>query len=122
MSRRGERGSGSLLAGIGLWALALLVLVLLGAASFALGGHKVAGAADLAAVAGAQAQVGGADACGAARSSAAANDVEVVSCGVTGDEVEFVVTVSVRLPVGFGPVREALTARANAGVVTGADP
>ena len=72
MSRRGERGSGSLLAGIGLWALALLVLVLLGAASFALGGHKVAGAADLAAVAGAQAQVGGADACGAARSSAAA--------------------------------------------------
>lgn len=122
MSRRGERGSGSLLAGIGLWALGLLVLVLLGAASFALGGHKVTGAADLVAVAGAQAQLTGADACAASRASAAANDVEVVSCGVTGDEVEFVVTVSVRLPVGFGPVRDVLTAQSNAGVVTAADP
>ena len=120
MSRRGERGSGSLLAGIGLWALALLVLVLLGAASFALGGHKVAGAADLAAVAGAQAQVGGADACGAARSSAAANDVEVVSCGVTGDEVEFVVTVEVRRAFRLAGAMYWFPARANAGVVTGA--
>lgn len=121
MTRRDERGSGSLLAGLCVLALGLLVAALLAAATFALGRHRATGAADLAAIAAAQAQLAGADACAAAGRAAAANDAELASCAVTGDEVEFVVTVRVRLSVAFGPVREALTGRANAGVVTGAD-
>ena len=120
--RRDQRGNATLLVTVAvLVVVGIAALLLVGGVARAMG-ERVRGAADLAALAGARAQADNADACAAARSSATANGAEVVACRVSGDEVEFVVTVSVRLPVGFGPVREALTARANAGVVTGADP
>ena len=120
--RRDQRGNATLLVTVAvLVVVGIAALLLVGGVARATG-ERVRGAADLAALAGARAQADNADACAAARSSARGNGAEVVACRVSGDEVEFVVTVSVRLPVGFGPVREALTARANAGVVTGADP
>lgn len=83
-------------------------------------GERVRGAADLAALAGARAQADNADACAAARSSATANGAEVVACRVSGDEVEFVVTVEVRRAFRLAGAMYWFPARANAGVVTGA--
>lgn len=85
-------------------------------------GVRLEGAADLAALAGAAAQRDNADACAAARASAAANVGRVTSCTVTGDEVEFVVSVSLEAPASLWPIGSVgtLRAHAHAGLVTGA--
>ena len=117
---RGERGSATLLAGVAVLVVAAVaaVLVLVGTARAV--GERVRGAADLAALAGARAQGGNADACEAARSAAALNSAEVVSCRVTGDEVEFVVSVDLRGSLRVGVLEHWFEARANAGMLTGA--
>ncbi len=113
-----ERGSATLLAAIGIAAVVFLAGVVAFAAAMRAEAARVTGAADLVAVAGADAQLRGSDACSAARQASAANRVEIVSCRVTGDEVEFAVSVEVRqgrtrLPGRFRGV-------AHAGLVTGA--
>lgn len=120
MTRRGERGAGTLLVAVAGLGVALLVAVALVAAGFAWARHRVDGAADLAAIAGAQAQRGGEDACAAARASARANDVELDACAVAGDEVEFVVSVRTSLPLAWRPWADRVAGQAHAGVVTGA--
>jgi secretion/DNA translocation related TadE-like protein len=92
--QREQRGSATL------FAVALIgVLVLLGAALGVAGAmvhaHRVAqSAADLATLAGAQAQGQGTDGCAAAASVAAANGATVDSCTVDGFEVRLQVTVT----------------------------
>jgi secretion/DNA translocation related TadE-like protein len=93
------------------------VLVLLGAALGVTGAmvrdHRVAqSAADLAALAGAQALAGGGDPCGVAAAIAAANGAGVDSCAVAGLDVELRVTVTG--PHWLGQ-RHDLSAQARAG-------
>lgn len=119
---RGERGSGTLLASL---VVVLVVGLAVAVASFGVVravGVRLQGAADLAAIAGAEAQRANHEACAAARASAAANVGSVVRCDVVGDEVEFVVTVALEAPAALWPVGAVgtLRAHANAGVVTGA--
>lgn len=94
------------------------ILLVAGRASYER--SQVDGATDLAAVAGGHAQLAGLPACDAARRTAEANGVELVDCRVRGDDVEFVVSVSVRREVRWGPLDESVEAHAHAGVVTGA--
>lgn len=118
--RRCERGQTTLLACVLVLVIAFLggLLVLAGTARAV--GERARGAADLAALAGARAQGENADACAAARSSAGLNGVEVTSCRVTGDEVEFVVSVEVRAALRLAGTEHWFPARAHAGMVTGA--
>ncbi len=117
---RGERGQATLVACLAVAVIAIVTGVLVLAGTARAVGERVRGAADLAALAGARAQGENADACAAARSSAALNRVEVTACRVAGDEVEFVVTVEVRDVLRVGGVEHWFHARANAGMVTGA--
>lgn len=119
MTRRsataGERGSASLLV------IALLgLLMILGAAmSFVAGvvaDHRAAqSAADLSALAGAQALQRGQDPCAAANRIAAANGASVRSCDVSGEEVVVDVTVEARSYAGYSP---EVTGRARAGPIS----
>jgi len=82
-------------------------------------GHRAAAAADLAALAGAQAYGTGKDGCSAARTQATRNDQQLSSCSVVGDRVDFVLSVEITAPV---PTRVAvlpskITATAHAGPV-----
>lgn len=117
--RRGDRGAGTLLVAMLLALLVGLAVVVAGAAQVRATVVRLQGAADLASLAGAEAQRTRRVACPAARASATANGVEVVECLVEGDEVEFVVRVSVVAPVGVWPVGQIgqVRAHANAGVV-----
>lgn len=110
-----ERGSASLLV------IALLgLLMFLGAAmSFVAGvvaDHRAAqSAADLSALAGAQALQRGQDPCAAANRIAAANGASVRSCDVSGEEVVVDVTVEARSYAGYSP---EVTGRARAGPIS----
>ncbi len=117
---RDERGSALLWSSVVVALGAALVGLLLAVGALTARGHGVQGAADLAAIAGAQAQLAGQDACGAARRSAQLNRAEVTGCAVAGDEVEIVVTVDAAVTTGVGPWRATLAGHANAGVLTGA--
>ena len=107
-----ERGSATL------FALALIgVLVLVGAALGVVGAmvhaHRAAqSAADLAALAGAEARTRGGDPCLAAATVAAANGATVDSCAVEGADVRLQVTVAG--PRWLGQ-RHDLSAQARAG-------
>lgn len=88
-----ERGSGTVLM-LGV----MMVVMLLGSGLLVVGGyaitsHRAEAAADLAALAGAQAHAAGADACAAAKASAQRNQASVDDCAVAGDQRDFVVTV-----------------------------
>lgn len=112
-----ERGSGTLLASLVIAAVMGLTAALVVAGLVTGEGHRIQGGADLAAIAGAQAQLRGADACAAVRESADANRVGVRQCTVVGDEVEFVVRVEVDAPVRIGAWSSRIARRANAGIV-----
>lgn len=120
MPARGERGSGTLIAGVAAASITALVCLVVCAAVFARAQHRVDGAADLAAIAGGQAQLNGGAGCDAARASAAANGGRLDRCQVAGDEVELVVSVVVSAPVSLGGWSWRVSASAHAGVVTGA--
>ena len=86
---------------------------------YVVAGHRAAAAADLAALAGAQAYGTGKDGCAVARTQAARNDHQVSSCSVVGDRVDFVLSVVITAPV---PTRlpvlpSKITATAHAGPV-----
>jgi secretion/DNA translocation related TadE-like protein len=115
-----DRGSATVFA-------AAISLVLVMAATAAvlvvavvLAGHRARSAADLAALAGATAELGGGDACQAARANARTNDAEVTTCQVNGEMSSFVVAVSVTVPTGLrSPLPVAVGVQAHAGNVAG---
>ncbi|MGY1591097.1 Rv3654c family TadE-like protein [Geodermatophilus sp. SYSU D00708] len=112
----GDRGSATVwvVALAGLLAAIGMAVVLVGSA--VVGRHRATGAADLAALAGAESAVRGrSDACGVAAGVARANGARLTDCGVDpGAVVEVAVEVRVRLgPLGTG----SATARARAGPV-----
>jgi secretion/DNA translocation related TadE-like protein len=79
--------------------------------------HRARGAADLAALSGAAAYQQGHDPCRQARRTAHANGAAVQKCDQVGDQIDFVVTVRVAVPVRLrvpGLPRTA-TAEADAG-------
>ena len=91
------------------------------ALSYAATARSVRAAADAVAVSGAQAHAKGADACDEARRIAERNDVQVGTCQVTGDLLDYVVEVEVRRAVGWRlpGLPERVTAVAYAGSVAG---
>jgi secretion/DNA translocation related TadE-like protein len=110
-----ERGAGSVL-------MVAVVAVVLSAAAAALGlaaalvtRQRAEAAADLGALAGAQALLRGDDACGAAGRVAAAGSARVVACDAAGTTVHLLVEVALPGPLGALDVPPA-RARARAGV------
>lgn len=97
-----------------------LTLLLVVQAVLSSAAQRVRGAADLAALAGAQAQGAGLDACAAAGRSAALAGIMLGGCRVVGDEVEFVVRVEVATDVTLGAWVQRVEAHAAAGMITGA--
>jgi secretion/DNA translocation related TadE-like protein len=101
-----------------IWGLAIMGILLLlaafsaGVVSLVGARHQAEAAADLAAIAGAQAAVNGGDACRSARRIAVANGGELVACGVDDEVVE--VRVEVDSPRLLGQVW-TLIGRARAG-------
>lgn len=114
-----ERGSGTLLV------LSVVIFMLSLASVFSVfgryivAGHRAAAAADLAALAGAQAYGTGKDGCGTARSFALRNDQQLAGCSVVGDRVDFVLSVriSAAVPTRVPMLPRRITATAHAGPV-----
>ncbi len=103
-------------AAVGLLGLVLVVTALcLACGHVAVAAHRSAAAADLAAIAGAQALRVGDDACAAVEQTAARNGARVTQCVVDGADVR--VTVEVHTPEMVGLVwAPASTARAGPGL------
>ena len=115
-----ERGSGTMLM-IGVM-IVITVLALTGTfvAAYAVAVHRARAAADLAALSGAVAWSGGADACAAARTIAQANGTTLESCDRVGDRLDFVITVRVdrQVPPMMPGLPGEVSARAHAGPVS----
>ncbi len=114
-----ERGSGTLLvvgvmAVVGAVAAAALV-----AAAYLVAGHQARAAADLASLSGAAAFAEGRPPCPAARRIARADRGRVTACDQVGDEVDYVVSVTVAVDVGLRVpgLPRSLEGRAHAGPV-----
>lgn len=116
--RRDESGVATVLA-VGLMGMLLAVTTIATAATLvAVTGHRAAAAADLAALAGAQAVSDSRSACAAAALSARHNGGEVSDCSVAGLDVS--VTVAVTTPRVLGLVWSVpADARAGPGGVSG---
>ena len=98
-SARTQRGSGTVLV-IGVLAVAMLIsLAGVCIAGYLVTAHRAKAAADLAALAGARAQVQGTDVCGAVRANAQANGAQVDDCDLVGDDQDFVVRVRTKITV-----------------------
>ena len=109
--KRGEQGSGTLLvAGVVLVAMVITAVGLL-VGGLAVAQRGAANAADLAALSGAAEHAKGQDSCAAARRIAAQNGAALSTCKVSGDGLDFVVSVTVerelRLPLGLSPTVRA---------------
>jgi len=120
--RRGpdEAGSGTVLTiGGVVVVLALAVMVLFGVGAN-LAVHRARTAADLAALSAAAEYDAGEEPCGAATRVAGENGAALADCAVVGDSFDFVVSVTVSLPV-FGPawVPGQVRASAHAGRLSG---
>lgn len=117
---RGQRGSGTLLIAAVVLMVAALAGVGLVLAGYVAAQHAAAGAADLSALSGAAAQVGGTDACAAAGRVARANGVVLKACTVSGDSFDFVVRTTVTRQLRAPPGLPAtVTASAEAGRLSG---
>lgn len=97
--RRDERGAASILM-IGLMG----VVIVLGSAAIVVAGylaahHRARAAADLAALSGAAAYQEGHDPCAQADRAARGNGATVRHCDQVGDQIDFVVTVRVAVPI-----------------------
>ena len=112
MSRRPERGAATVLVVAVGGLLIMIGLAVAGVTSVVVGHRGAQSAADLAALAGAQAEVGGGDGCAAAGAVARANRARLTGCAVPGSDVLVQVSRSVR--PGFG-LRFVLEASARAG-------
>lgn len=94
-----ERGAGTMLTATAAGVLVLAGLVLALTLAVVVQGQQARAAADLGALAGASAHTTGQDACEAAAATVSANGAELVSCELAGDQVEFALTITVRLPL-----------------------
>ncbi|MEL4358310.1 MULTISPECIES: Rv3654c family TadE-like protein [unclassified Luteococcus] len=106
-----DRGGGTALTAALLLCLCAAMLVGVWIAGWVDSIHRARSAADLAALAGAQAHVGDGDACSAARAAAGRNGALLDSCAVQGGRRDFLVTVGVRMelrPVIGGSRREVV--------------
>ena len=112
MSRRPERGAATVLVVAVAGLLMMIGLAVAGVTSVVVAHRGAQSAADLAALAGAQAEVGGADGCAVAEAVARANRAPLTGCAVLGSDVLVQVSRSVR--PGFG-LRFDLAASARAG-------
>ncbi|QCW49505.2 hypothetical protein FE634_02095 [Nocardioides dongxiaopingii] len=109
----GEERGGATVVTLALAGVLLLLGAALGVVAALVVGHRTAqAAADLAALAAAQALARGSDGCGAAATVAAANGAALTGCAVEGREVR--VEVGVTGPRWLGQSGD-LTARARAG-------
>lgn len=117
--RAGERGSGTLLVVGVLAVVSAVAAAALVAAAYLVAGHQARSAADLAALSGAAAYAEGRDACAAARRLARANGGRVAACDQVGDDVDYVVSVTVAVRVGLRVpgLPRTLSGRAHAGPV-----
>jgi secretion/DNA translocation related TadE-like protein len=90
------------------------------AAVYLVAGHRAHGAADLAALSGAAAYAEGRSPCPAAARLARANDARLTRCDQVGDDVDYVVSVTVEVQVGLRVpgLPRALSGRAHAGPVS----
>lgn len=121
VSYRDERGSGSMLMlGVMVVILAFGATITL-VATYLLAGHQARAGADMVALSGAAAHAAGDNACRAARTMAEPNRVRVKTCTVVGDDIDFVVTVTVEVRVGtrFPGLPREVSAVAHAGAVEG---
>ncbi len=119
-----QRGSGTMIAAAGVLVAAVVAaaVILGGAATLAV--HRVRSAADLVAVSAAAEKSRGGDACQSARQLASSNGVSVRECRISGDDLDFVVSVTVTLPFThpLPGVPRVIEATAHAGRLTGAGP
>jgi secretion/DNA translocation related TadE-like protein len=118
-ARRDERGSGTLLM-VGVMAVVgVVAMMAVVAAAYLVAGHRAHGAADLAALSGAAAYAEGRSPCPAAARLARANDARLVACDRVGDDVDYVVSVTVEVQAGLRVpgLPHALRGRAHAGPV-----
>ena len=116
---RGERGSGTLLV-VGVMAVVGVVAVVATvAAAYLVAGHRARAAADLAALSGAAAYAEGRPPCPEAARLARSNGGRLQTCDRVGDEVDYVVSVTVRVDVGarVPGLPRSLLGRAHAGPV-----
>ncbi|MEL4503637.1 Rv3654c family TadE-like protein [Luteococcus sp. H138] len=107
----GERGAGTALTATLLLCLCAAMVVGVWIAGWVDSIHRARSAADLAALAGAQAHAKDGEACATARSAASRNGAALESCNVQGGRRDFLVTVEVRLelrPVVGGVRRQAV--------------
>jgi secretion/DNA translocation related TadE-like protein len=112
-----QDGSGTALTAAVILLVAVVAAGLLVIAGYLAAGHHARAAADLVALSGASQQARGGSACHAAARVAAANKVFLSDCRVSGDALDFVVTVIVARQVAAPAVllpRE-VTATAHAG-------
>jgi secretion/DNA translocation related TadE-like protein len=116
-----ERGSGTVLALAVVAVLVAVAMVSLVIVSWVGCVHRARSAADLSAIAGAQAYQSGRMACETAATTARSNGAELTSCRVLPGEGQFIVEVTVSGPlrpaIGGGP--KAVVEKARAGVVRG---
>lgn len=111
-----ERGSGTALIGVIIVAGALVASVAVTVSTYVLAANRARDAADLVALSGAAAAAVRGDACAAARQSAENNDVRLTACTVTGDALDFVMTVTVTVPGAAIPgLPDSVVATAYAG-------
>ena len=119
--RRGSaaRGSGTLLMAGVMGVVGVLFVVALLVAGYLVAAHRARGAADLSALSGAGTYQQGGDPCTAARRTAGANGARVTACDRVGDQVGFVVSVTVAVDVRvlLPGLPRAVAARAHAGPV-----
>lgn len=114
---RTERGSGSVLM-MGLMVAVLTVaMAAVYVGGYLIAGHRVRAAADLAAVSAAATYAAGGDGCRAAERNAEDNDARVVDCDRIGDQIDYVVSVTVAVDVTavLPGLPTRLTAEAHAG-------
>lgn len=112
-----ERGSGTVLSAAVVLVLAVVAAALLVLSGYLAAVHHARAAADLVALSGAARYVHGADACRASAQLALANRVRLAGCRVRGDQLDFVVDVSVAQAVAapLALLPPEVTATAHAG-------
>ena len=114
-----ERGSGTLLMVGTMAVVGVVATMAMVAAVYLVAGHRAHGAADLAALSGAAAYAEGRAPCPAAARLARANGARLTRCDQVGDDVDYVVSVTVAVEVGMRVpgLPRTLSGRAHAGPV-----
>jgi len=111
-----EHGSGTALIGVIIVAGALIASVAVTISTYVLAANRARDAADLIALSAAAAASARGDACAAGRRTAEDNGVRLTACTMTGDALDFVMTVTVAMPGAAIPgLPDSIVATAYAG-------